>query len=891
MPGKGSKIIADDYNAIQKRVAAVLGAGGTNPSNDLADDTFGYGQTASSSQVSQFAKISTTQWVNLRNDLLRCRYHQNADVSAILTTPLTSTTITEADRAQYLSVAENAITNRLATPPDTQIDVIPIVATNLSQWNTQITQTVTVTFSNTTQARYFFNAGGSLRISSSRANDAGDGSYSLKNATWTTMLNSMGKISLNRSTTTRSGTTGTTSNIGWAQLTTSDQLIFEQLAPGTTYSDNKFRIFAKLASANTQIVFSIQWRDDSPNPNTTLYGLYGPFGVDELVTGILTSTLEVLKPSGLYVSVTAPTVTQSGFGTVPSPPASIIYQISPSVTVMDEGTPVTFNISTANFGSGRLYWTNTGTTEAADFTDGLNSGFVDINGNIGSLTRNLVNDFSTEGTQTIIINLHTGSTSGDIVKTAATVSVLDSSKSLGYNIVPDQFFATETTTCTWTVTTTNFPDGNLYWTNSGTAQGVDFSGGNNSGIVPIVSNRGTITLYPKADLLTEPGGDETIIINLRTGSTSGDIVKTALPVQLQDTSQTPPPIVIPPVPTPDPPPPPASIVSIVISANGYDNITSVSENSGDITYTITTANFRDGPLYWTNGGTTTAADFTDGSNSGTMTISSNQGTLVRRLLNDAVVDPNETIIIRFHTGSTSGPILKTANQVTIIDSTPVPPPPPGFDFTVSPITGSAFIGGGFNSVTTTAQFTINCTSGSGGITVSSLILDSGCTTGADGGLTYTLSNPGTTYQIVNIACKGAFGAGSRGEFIYQFGIQSADGTIRKFFTYTQVRFNEVLTLDSSTGQITQDPDTGEYYFDAAYTITGGEPGARATGNQGFDQILNNQGGARAAWRITAAGVYTLTFVFPSGHERSATITVTQGIILSPPDSPPDTGGG
>ena len=28
MPGKGSKIIADDYNAIQKRVAAVLGAGG-----------------------------------------------------------------------------------------------------------------------------------------------------------------------------------------------------------------------------------------------------------------------------------------------------------------------------------------------------------------------------------------------------------------------------------------------------------------------------------------------------------------------------------------------------------------------------------------------------------------------------------------------------------------------------------------------------------------------------------------------------------------------------------------------------------------------------------------------------------------------------------------------
>jgi hypothetical protein len=881
MPGKGSKIIADDYNAIQKRVAAVLGAGGTNPSNDLADDTFGYGQTASSSQVSQFAKISTTQWINLRNDLLRCRYHQNADVSAILTTPLTSVTITEADRAQYLSVAENAITNRLVTPPDTQIDVIPLVATNLGQWNTQITQTVTATFSNTTQARYFFNAGGSLRISSSRANDAGDGSYSLKNATWTTMLNSMGKISLSRSTTTRSGTTGTTSNIGWAQLTTSDQLIFEQLAPGTTYSDNKFRIFAKLASANTQIVFSIQWRDDSPNPNTTLYGLFGPFGVDEFVTGILTSTLEVLKPSGPYVSVTAPTVTQSGFGTVPSPPASVIYQITPSVIAMDEGTPVTFNISTANFGNGRLYWTNTGTTEAADFTDGLNSGFVDINGNIGSLTRNLVNDFSTEGTQTIIINLHTGSTSGDIVKTAATVSVLDSSKSLGYNIVPDQFFATETTTCTWTVTTTNFPDGNLYWTNSGTAQGVDFSGGNNSGIVPIVSNRGTITLYPKADLLTEPGGDETIIINLRTGSTSGDIVKTALPVQLQDSSQTPPPIVIPPVPTPDPPPGPA----------GYSISRVVSGLTA--TFTITTTNFPNGALYWTNGGTTVPGDFTDGTNSGTIGVANSSATVVRTLRSDYQFVNDKTILFQLHTGSTSGPIVKTDPLGAIVVSANyTPPAPPAFAFTVSAIPngGRTFIGATNN--TTQAQFTINCTSGSGVVNVRKLYsVPNNCTTSADGGLNFNLSNPGTTFASVSISCTGPFGANPVAEYAYSFAIDSADGTIQYTNFYVQDRYNEVLTLDSSTGQITQDPDTGEYYFDAAYTITGGYPGGRATGNQGFDQILNNQGGARAAWRITTAGEYTLTFTFPSGHVRSATITVTQGIILSPPDSPPPDSGG
>jgi len=876
MPGKGSKIVADDYNAIQKRVAAVLGAGGTDPATDLADSTFGYGQTAASSQVSQFAKISTTQWINLRNDLLRCRYHQNADVSAILTTPLTSVTITESDRAQYLSVSENAITNRLVAPPDTQIDVIPLVATNLGQWNTEITQTVTVTFSNTAQARYFFNAGGSLRISSSRANDAGDGSYSLKNATWTTMLNSMGKISLSRETTSRSGTTGTTSNIGWAQLTTSDQLIFEQLAPGTTYSANKFRIYAKLASSSTQIVFSIQWRDDSPNPNTTLYGLFGPYGVDEFVTGILTSTLEVLKPSGAYVSVNSPTAVQSGFGTVPSPPAGVVYQITPSVIIMDEGTPVTFNISTANFGNGRLYWTNTGTTVAADFIDNENSGFVDINGNIGSFTKNLVNDFSTEGNQTIIINLHTDSTAGQIVKTATTVTVLDSSKELGYSIVPDQFFATETTTCTWTVTTTNFPNGNLYWTNSGTAQGVDFSGGNNSGIVPINSNSGTITLYPKADLLTEPGIEETIIINLHTGSTAGPIVKTALPVQLQDTSTTPPPIVVPPTPIPDPPPPPATYsVSRVISGLS-------------VTYTITTTNFPNGALYWTNGGTTVAGDFTDGANSGTIGVISNSATIVRTIRSDAQIFESKTIIFQIRTGSITGPIPTggTAPTVTVTPNA-TPPTPPAFDYTITRVgLATTFIGA--TNTTTQAQFTINCISGSGTVNVGPLYtIPNNCTTSADGGLGYSVSNPGTTYANVSISCTGPFGANPTTPYVYSFAADSSDNTVQRSITFFQQRYNESVSVNPASGPIVDDGSGGQF-FTPTFTIIGGFAGGTVTTNYGTSHILNSSGGLVFTIRFAPAATYPVVFTFPSTNTRTVTVTATAYV---PPTPPPDPGGG
>jgi hypothetical protein len=869
MPGKGSKIIADDYNAIQKRVAAVLGTGGTDPVTDLADSTFGYGQSVSSSQVSQFAKISTNQWINLRNDLLRCRYHQNADVSAILTTPLASVTITESDRAQYLSVAENAITNRLATPPDTQIDVIPLVATNLSQWNTQVTQTITATFSNTTQARYFFNAGGSFRISSSRRNDDGDASYSLKNATWTTMLNSMGKISLSRETTSRDGTTGTTSNIGWSQLTTTDQLIFEQLAPGATYADNKFRIFAKTASAGTQIVFSIQWRDDSPNPNTTLYGLFGPYGVDEFVTGILTSTFEVLKPSGAFVSVTAPTTSQSGFGTVPSPPASTVYQISPSVTVMDEGTPVTFNIATANFGNGTLYWTNSGTIAGTDFTDGENSGSVTITGNIGSFTKSIVNDFTTEGTETIIIQLRTGSTSGPIVVTCATVSVLDSSKTLGYSITPDQFFATETTTVTWAVTTTNFPDGNLFWSNSGTADAADFSGGNNSGSVAIVSNSGTITLFPKPDLLTE--GDETIIIDLRTGSTSGPIVATSLPVQLQDSSTTPPPIVIPPTPVPDPPPPPAGY-SVSRVVDGLE-----------VTYTITTTNFGSGALYWTNGGTTVAGDFTDGANFGTIGIVNNSATIIRTVRSDAEFFTDKTLIFRVHTGSNTGPVVATATTVTFAANA-TPPTPPAFEYTVTPASSTAFIGP--TSDTTTAQFVINCQSGSGIVSVRKLFSDpSNTTTSADGGLGFSLSNPGTTFAIVNISCTGPFGANPAANYVYNFAVDS--GSTTKAFLYTQGRYNETASVSPASGPLVDD-GSGPPSFTPTFNLGGGFAGGTVTTNFGTSHVLNSSGNASFPFPIDNVGTFSVVFTFPSGNTRTVSVTATAYV---PPPPPPDTGGG
>ena len=106
------------------------------------------------------------------------------------------------------------------------------------------------------------------------------------------------------------------------------------------------------------------------------------------------------------------------------------YSISPSVTSVNEGGVVTYTISTSGIGDGTvLYWTNSGTTTGADFVEGTNSGSVTISSNTASIVRTLTNDATTEGSETIVIQLRTGSVAGPVVATAATVTVTDSSTS------------------------------------------------------------------------------------------------------------------------------------------------------------------------------------------------------------------------------------------------------------------------------------------------------------------------------------------------------------------------------------------------------------------------------------------------------------------------------
>lgn len=227
--------------------------------------------------------------------------------------------------------------------------------------------------------------------------------------------------------------------------------------------------------------------------------------------------------------------------------ATATYSITASLTSVNEGLSITYTISCTNVGTATIFWSNAGTTTGPDFTDGAMSGAVSVVNNSATITRTLLNDALTEGGETVVLQLRTGSTNGTVVATAQTVTVNDTSQSAAasYAIAPSATVVNEGATVTYTVTTTNVPNGTtLWWTNSYTVPTntgwADFTDAELAGPVVINGNTGSFTRTLKNDEIAD--GTKTMVMQLRTGSSAGPVVATATAVTVNDTSQPPVPV-------------------------------------------------------------------------------------------------------------------------------------------------------------------------------------------------------------------------------------------------------------------------------------------------------------------------------------------------------------
>jgi hypothetical protein len=204
-----------------------------------------------------------------------------------------------------------------------------------------------------------------------------------------------------------------------------------------------------------------------------------------------------------------------------------LYSVTPIAFSINEGSPLTLNVSGENVTDGIYYWTVN--SNASDFA--ASSGSFTITSNVGSFSVTPIADLTTEGSEVFTISIRSASTTGTVLATTTTITITDSSTTPNptYSITPSASNIDEGSVLTFNVSGTYIVDGTYYWTTTNTA---DFA--TSSGSFTITSNVGSFTVTPAADTTTE--GVETFTASVRASSITGTILATSSSVTINDTS-------------------------------------------------------------------------------------------------------------------------------------------------------------------------------------------------------------------------------------------------------------------------------------------------------------------------------------------------------------------
>ena len=298
-------IAASDYNTLvggdpvtsSGTLNAVWATGGTNT---------GYGQTAEAN-VAVGDSVTATKWANLVTKTANSASHQGTAISSV-TAPAAGGTVT------YLSAIPTNLTTIYTSRLNaaTQGSTTANTATRASTWQAALTFTHTVTFANAAAARYFFNAGGQLKVTCSHANTA-----TSINTLYNGLASNIGTVALSSPITgsitvnsvsfngiTKVGGGGNSptisTNTGYYALTTSNANVFTQLA--STGPSGYLSSFIRIIAVS----------NGSPGATVTIYTVW-----DEVPDGLTVgtgsaTTVTIVAPETTYLPTASwgtPTVT------------------------------------------------------------------------------------------------------------------------------------------------------------------------------------------------------------------------------------------------------------------------------------------------------------------------------------------------------------------------------------------------------------------------------------------------------------------------------------------------------------------------------------------------------------------------------------------------------
>lgn len=324
----GGLIEATDYNgfvsASGNNINAIWSTGSTDK---------GYGESAIAT-VSAGGTVTATQWASLVNTLSSLGSHQGTTITS-------RSAPTTGDIIEILANVATDINNLTSARGNAAASGTEIVtwtgstakttATGSGTTPWTITFTHTVTFASANAARYFWNAGGIVRLRVSKTSTGTDADDEWNDLAGTLMneIRLVGRVGNADQTiasvvytgvnkTVGSGTpTVQASTTGWYQLTTSDTNLYQQFADTSPYTGQYILVQGKTAGSGTQLVLTTTWVDpggsaagssDNISGGTDTTSPFSSFGTAPA------TVVTVIPPSNTYLPTAAwgtPTITAS----------------------------------------------------------------------------------------------------------------------------------------------------------------------------------------------------------------------------------------------------------------------------------------------------------------------------------------------------------------------------------------------------------------------------------------------------------------------------------------------------------------------------------------------------------------------------------------------------
>ena len=286
----GSTIVALDYNGF----ANVTANANVNDVWAIGSTDKGWGQTANVSQVSVGGTVTATQWANLVNTITAMGAQTNTTITS-RTAPAAGNTISilanvNTDLTNITTNRGNAAASGTTSSTWTG-SIAKTTATGSGGASWTITWTQTVTFADANSARYFWNAGGLVRLDMSKSSTGTQGdSY------WNTFVGYVGTLyfsgrvngaaqtisGTSYTGTTRSGGSGGTQNTlatttGWYSLTpgAAATILFKLFDTQYVYTNDYIQVTAAVNAGSTVLTLVTTWYsngDTTPGATVNISG-------------------------------------------------------------------------------------------------------------------------------------------------------------------------------------------------------------------------------------------------------------------------------------------------------------------------------------------------------------------------------------------------------------------------------------------------------------------------------------------------------------------------------------------------------------------------------------------------------------------------------------------